>query len=91
MSKDEVIHLLRNADLTEKSRTLYNIKMYSHIWKSKKNLYRLVIFKSRNINFFAMKENWKTLKKIYELHSWPAIIEDQTTQKVYLPFNQNKK
>ena len=30
MSKDEAINLLKNADLTEKSRALQNIKIYYH-------------------------------------------------------------
>ena len=30
MGKDEAINLLKNADLTEKSRALQNIKIYYH-------------------------------------------------------------
>ena len=31
ISKYETIHLIQNADLTEKRETLQNIKIYSHI------------------------------------------------------------
>ena len=33
VSKNDAINLMQNADLTEKSRTLYSIKIYYHIQK----------------------------------------------------------
>ena len=54
-SKIQAINLMQNFNLTEKSGTLKNIKIYYYIQKWVKKFYRLVILKLKKMNFAAIK------------------------------------
>ena len=54
-SKIQAINLMQNFNLTEKSGTLKNIKIYYYIQKWVKKFCRLVILKLKKMNFAAIK------------------------------------
>ena len=49
------INLMQNADLTEKSGTLKNIKIYFHVWKWERNFKGWLYWNWKKLNFTAIR------------------------------------